>query len=292
VTTRARPVTTRRTLLTLAGTAALLTACGDDGTARRPGPALSVATGGPPAADDLNARLATYPSEYRFTPADAVDWDDEPKRAKAFVAMRAEVVAFLNWCRANGHPDIALALPSDLTGSEYLVDPLVGNSDLLDTEPLFNAKEPIGRLVPDNETVSSDVQGMQSAFALIMLKTMLSKADYARLVTESPLVKAAAGKNIINVFPFTTAKGEDDLRYLMLLPGIVVAFGADPKLRWLIANPGQAMSDENQKRLIDGGGTLFTDEGFRVVHIDSSRAANKPATVAASLYEALRAVRS
>ncbi|WP_436536336.1 hypothetical protein [Actinoplanes sp. HUAS TT8] len=283
----------RRRVLAIAGAAAvgLLTGCGDDTPAAPLGPGPSPVTGGTPAADDLVARLDTYPSAYRFTPAGSIAYDDEPARARAYVAMRTEAVALLNWARTNGHPDIVPALPSDLAGQEYLLDSLVSNSDTLDSQPLFGAKAPIGRLIPDDETISSDLQGMQSAFSLIMLKTVLSKADYARLVTTSPLVTAAAGKNIISIYPYEDSKNKKGDVYVTLSSGIIAAFVKDPGLRWLIMNPGQGMSEADQKRLVEGGGTLFTEEGYRSIYIDSGRAQNKPATIARTLYDALRSVR-
>lgn len=287
-------MTARRSVLTLAGAAAvgLLTGCGDDDAPAKPiGPGPSTVAGGAPGAGELVARLDAYPSAYRFTPAGSIAYDDEPARARAYVAMRTEVMALLTWARTNGHPDIVPAIPGDLTGQDYLVDPLVSNSDTLDSTPLFGAKAPIGRLIPDTETISSDLQGMASAFSLIMLKLVLPKAEYARLVTTSPLVTAAAGKNILSIYPYESSKDKKNDIYVTLSDGIIAAFVKDPGLRWLIMNPGKGMSESDQKRLVEGGGTLFTEEGYRSIYIDSGRAQHKPSTIARTLYDALRSVR-
>ncbi|MEU1753589.1 hypothetical protein ABZ436_13115 [Micromonospora matsumotoense] len=284
----------RREVVGLAGLTlvALLAGCAG-GAERRPsggagGP--STQGGGPPAVGGaLIDRLADYRSAFRFTPTNSRAADGEVPAARARVAMRAELAAFLAWARTNGHPEIRPALPADVGDAGYLLDPLAGNDESLDAVPLAGAREPFGRLIPDNETVKSYVSTRQAGLALIMVKVMLSRAEYARLVTDSPLVRAAAGKNVVTVFPFTAPEPKAGDSYPELLPGVREAFRADSALRWLVANPGLSMSVENQQRLRDGGGTLYTADGYRVVYVDSARAGYLPAAVARALYDGLRA---
>ncbi|GIG91732.1 hypothetical protein [Plantactinospora endophytica] len=286
----------RRGLLGLFGavaTAGLAGGCTDGGGAARVGEGATVPTSAgsaPAAVGDLVDRLADYPSRFRFVPTNSLRYDDALGRARATVEMRTEMLAFLAWARTHGHPAIRPALPGDVTGEEFRLDPLMGNAESLDSQPLPGAERPFGRLIPDNETVKHYLALRQSGFLLIMLKTMLAPAEYARLVTDSPLVKAAAGKNVIQIYPYSTQELDlETARYLLLMTGIRVAFVGDPELRWLIANPGQALSPENQRRLAEAGGTLYTSDGYRAVYLDSERAGNVPATLARTLYAALRA---
>ncbi|MBM7084762.1 hypothetical protein [Micromonospora humidisoli] len=285
----------RRRLLGLAGLTlgGMLVGCAGPGDPRQSaaGPSTptpgSSPTGGLPAADVLVDRLAGYPSAFRFTPTNTTT-TDEATVARARVAMRTELVAFLAWAGTNGHPDLRAALPADPGGEGYLLDPLVGNDETLDTVPLAGAREPFGRLIPDNETVKSYLGTRQAGFALVMLKVMMSRAAYAGLVTNSPLVRAAAGKNVVTIYPVTAPEPPGGDSYLSLLPGLREAFRADPARRWLVANPGQNLSAANQRRLLDGGGTLHTADGYRVVYVDSARAGYVPAAVARALYDGLR----
>ncbi|MGW1060440.1 hypothetical protein [Micromonospora rubida] len=271
----------------------MLVGCGDD--AARPAGDAPLPTAGsgasPGAAGALVDRLAGYRSAFRFTPTNTMAYDDEAVAARARVAMRIEMAAFLAWARDDGDPGIRPALPRIPTGEEYLLDPLMGNDASLDTVPLAGARQPLGRLIPDDETVKSYPSTRQAGFALTMLKTVPSRAEYARLVADSPLVRAAGGKSVVTSYPFSAPEPKSGDSYLALLPGVRDAFRGDPALRWLVANPGQAMSGENQRRLVEGGGTLYTAEGYRVVYIDSARAEDVPALVAGALYEALRTVR-
>ncbi|MFF3868966.1 hypothetical protein [Micromonospora sp. NPDC001898] len=289
-----RPLSRRHALrLAGAGLTGMLVGCGGD--AARPAGDATLPTAGsgasPGTAGVLADRLAGYRSAYRFVRTNTMAYDDEAASARATVAMRVEIAAFLAWARDNGHPDIRPALPRVPAGEEYLLDPLIGNDESLDTTPLAGTRQPFGRLIPDAETVKSYPATRQAGFALTMLKVLLSRAEHARLVTDSPLVRAAGGKSIITIYPFSAPEPKGGDSYLVLLPGVRDAFRADPALRWLVANPGQAMSGESQRRLVEGGGTLYTAEGYRVVYIDSARAEDVPALVAGALYEALWTVR-
>ncbi|MEV6800109.1 hypothetical protein AB0M91_17420 [Micromonospora rifamycinica] len=291
--------TTRRRVLGLAGLTltGLLVGCTDPADqADRPSdgpppvPETSPApTETPPAAGGvLVHRLADYPGGFRFTPTNTAT-ADEATAARGRLALRSELAALLAWAGTHGHPELRPALPADVGGDGYLLDPLAGNDPTLDTVPLSGAREPFGRLVPDDETVTSQLSTRQAGFALVMLKVVLSRAEYAGLVTDSPLVRTAAGKSVIGVYPFTATEPPGGDRYLSLLPGLRRAFRADPARRWLVANPGENMSPADRRRLLAGGGTLHTAEGYRVVYVDSARAGYVPAAVARALYDGLRA---
>ncbi|KWV32087.1 hypothetical protein [Micromonospora rifamycinica] len=286
--------TTRRRVLGLAGLtlSGLLVGCADrepsDGPPPVPGTSPTPVGTSPAARGLLVDRLADYPGGFRFTPTNTVP-ADEATVARNRLALRTELAALLAWARTHGHPELRPALPADVGGDGYLLDPLAGNDPTLDTVPLSGAREPFGRLIPDDETVTSHLSTRQAGFALVMLKVVLSRVDYARLVTDSPLVRAAAGKSVITVYPFTAAEPPGGDRYLSLLPGLRRAFREDPTRRWLVTNPGENLSPADRRRLLAGGGTLHTAEGYRVVYVDSARAGYVPATVARALYDGLRA---
>lgn len=218
----------RRHALRLAGAGltGMLVGCGDD--AARPAGDAPLPTAGsgasPGGAGALVDRLAGYHSAFRFTPTNTMAYDDEAAAARARVAMRIEMAAFLAWARDNGHPDIRPALPRAVVGEEYLLDPLMGNDESLDTVPLAGARQPLGRLIPDDETVKSYPSTRQAGFALTMLKMVLSRAEYARLVADSPLVRAAGGKSVVTIYPFSAPEPKGGDSYLALLPGVRDAF--------------------------------------------------------------------
>ncbi|GGM40714.1 twin-arginine translocation signal domain-containing protein [Dactylosporangium sucinum] len=275
----------RRGFLAMLGATAVVAGCGsEDGPASAPAPSAAAS---PTAAADPMRKLAEYASNYRFPAADSIAFDDEPKLAAARVAQRVELGAYLDWARANAHPEIVPALPrSSVTGQEYVVDELCFNMERLDTSPLWGAKEPIGRLVPDKNTINSTLAGYQVGLALLMIKTMISKADYAKLVTDASFTVAAAGKNLIEVYPYAQVP----LGERFIPQGILLAFHNTANLNWLVANPGEMMSAKDQKTLLDAGGTIYTNTGYRKLYVDSSRLQQTPAKVAAAMYEGLRAV--
>jgi hypothetical protein len=286
VSTRSR----RDVLMMLAAAAAtpILAACAD-GKDKGTGAAAPSAAASPSAAaaSDLMAKLATYPGDYRFPDGHSIAYNDEPALAKARLAVRAEMANFVDWARTNAHPEVIPALPRvSVKDHDYDLDAVLNNLTALDTSPLWGSKEPLGRLVPDTTTVNSGTAGMQTGLALFMIKAMLSKAEYAKLITNSTFTRLAAGKNLIEVYPYSTVP----LTEPYIPQGILKAFHNDASMRWLIANPGANLTQSQQTQLKNGGGTLYTETGNRKLYVDSVRADQTPIKVAAAMYEALRAV--